>query len=249
MKSNRRIKWLWDKRIVTRRNPVNDTPTETYHWGWFYKNGTHECYELFNREHLISSYKSYVWHISVLKHINDMNYDEFKDACIFISNIDNGFIKISMSMDKIITMIDNVYNDNSNSCPPNKLRKVIFKVGCGLERHEKRSIVGQLIGRSNRLSSDDVYICMQYIHQTNCRVTVASLSRAIECSRPTLYKVMNDEMRDEMKRLNELLKKDEELQRKELRKVQERHQEESTSREALDRVYKRGVDNQIPTNG
>jgi len=152
-------------------------------------------------------------------------------------------------MEKVIAMIDNVYNDNSNSCPPNKLRKVIFKVGCGLERHEKRSIVGQLIGRSNRLSSDDVYICMQYIHQTNCRVTVASLSRAIECSRPTLYKVMNDEMRDEMKRLNELLKKDEELQRKELRKVQERHQEESTSREALDRVYKRGVDNQIPTNG
>jgi len=248
MKSNRRIKWLWDKRIATRQNPVTDKPTESYPWGWFYKNGTHECYELFNREHLISSYKSYVWHISVLKHINDMNYDEFKDACIFISNIDNGFTKISMSMEKIITMIDNVYNDNSNSCPPNKLRKVVFKVGCGLERHEKRRIVGQLIGRSNRLSSDDVYICMQYIHQANCRVTVASLSRDIECSRPTIYKVMNSEMREEMKRLNELLK-DEELQRKELRKVQGRPQEESTSRQALDRVYNRGIDNQVPTNG
>ena len=59
---------------------------------------------------------------------------------------------------------------------------------------------------------------------------------------------MNDGMREEMKRLNELLK-DEELQRKELRKVQTRHTRESTSSQALDRVYNRGIDNQIPTDG
>ena len=167
---------------------------------------------------------------------------------MFIADINNGFVKINMDNKKVEDIIDKVHNENPDRCPPNKVRKVIFKIGCGLERHEKRSIVGQLIGRSNRLSSDDIHQSMKYIHQSNCRVTVASLSRAIECSRPTLYKVMNDEMREEMKRLNELLK-DEELQRKELRTLQGRPKEESTSREALDRVYNRGIDNQVPTNG
>tara|TARA_R110002073_G_scaffold2305_3_gene15797 strand:- start:583 stop:759 length:177 start_codon:yes stop_codon:yes gene_type:complete len=58
---------------------------------------------------------------------------------------------------------------------------------------------------------------------------------------------MNAEMREEMKILNELL--NEKLQRKELRTLQGRPKEESTSREALDRVYNRGIDNQVPTNG
>lgn len=248
MKSNRRIKWLWDRRIATRQNPVTDKPSEIYNWGWFYENGTHECYELFINSNLIISYKSYLWHIAVLKHINQLSYDDFREVCLFIADINNGFVKINMDNKKVEDIIDKVHNENPDRCPPNKVRKVIFKIGCGLERHEKRSIVGQLIGRSNRLSSDDIHQSMKYIHQSNCRVTVASLSRAIECSRPTLYKVMNDEMREEMKRLNELLK-DEELQRKELRTLQGRPQEESTSREALDRIYNRGIDNQVPTNG
>lgn len=247
MKSNRRIKWLWDKRIVTRRYP-SDKPTETFPWGWYYENGTYECYELFTTENLIVSYKSYYWHISVIKYINELSYKDFREVCLFIADIDNGFVKINMQKSRVDKMIDTLYKDDSDRCPPNKVRKVIFKVGCGLERHEKRRIVGQLIGRSNRLSIDDIYTCMQYIHQSNCRVTITSLSKDINCSRPTLYKVMNDEMREEMKRLNELLK-DEELQRKKLRKVQTRHTGESTSSQALDRVYNRGIDNQIPTDG
>lgn len=248
MKSNRRIKWLWDKRIVTRQYPVTDIPTEAYHWGWFYEGGTYECYELFIDNNLIISYKSYLWHIAVIKHINDLSYDGFREVCLFIADIDNGFTKINLDKTKVEDIINKVHNDNPDRCPPNKVRKVIFKIGCGLERHEKRSIVGQLIGRSNRLSSDDVYICMQSIHQASCRVTVASLSRDISCSRPTLYKVMTSEMKEEMNRLNELLK-NEELERKELREIQERPQEESTSRQALDRVYNRGIGNQVPTNG
>jgi len=247
MKSNRKIKWLWDKRIVTRRYPT-DKPTETFSWGWYYENGTHECYELFTTDTLIVSYKSYYWHISVIKYINELSYKDFREVCLFIADIDNGFTSIDMENGRVLRMIDTIYNDDSDRYPPNKIRKVIFKVGCGLERHEKRSIVGQLIGRSNRLSSDDIYTCMQYIHQSNCRVTVSSISRDINCSRPTLYKVMDDEMREEMKRLNELLK-NEELQRKELRKIQPRRIGQSTSRQALDRVYNTGVNNKILTNG
>ena len=41
------MSYLNKNRIIYRRGPINDKPTETYEWGSFYEAGTHECYELF----------------------------------------------------------------------------------------------------------------------------------------------------------------------------------------------------------
>ena len=41
--------------------------------------------------------------------------------------------------------------------PKNKLRKVIFKYGNRLCKEEKLRVVGELIGRSKRVHTDDIY--------------------------------------------------------------------------------------------
>ena len=43
----RNLKYLNDNRILYRRDPITDKPTEEYSWGSFYEEGTFECYSLF----------------------------------------------------------------------------------------------------------------------------------------------------------------------------------------------------------
>jgi hypothetical protein len=57
MSHDRNIKYLIDKRIIYRRFPVNDKPTDIYDWGYYYQDGTYECYELFRSKAKINTYK------------------------------------------------------------------------------------------------------------------------------------------------------------------------------------------------
>ena len=70
MSHNRNMKYLNDHRIIYRRLPIKDKPSEVYDWGWFYKDGTHEYYNLFNSPAKITSYKSLKWHLIVLLYLN-----------------------------------------------------------------------------------------------------------------------------------------------------------------------------------
>ena len=64
--SHRNTKYLDNKRIVYRRNPITDVPTISFDWGNFYEEGTYECYELFRSKAKITTYKSLKWHVLVL---------------------------------------------------------------------------------------------------------------------------------------------------------------------------------------
>ena len=45
---DRNMRYLDEHRIIYRCFPWSDKPTEHHDWGWFYKDGTHQCYTLFN---------------------------------------------------------------------------------------------------------------------------------------------------------------------------------------------------------
>jgi len=42
MSHERNIDYLHKRRIVYRRNPINDKPTQRFEWGDFYEDGTYE---------------------------------------------------------------------------------------------------------------------------------------------------------------------------------------------------------------
>ena len=46
-KFERRLDILIQRKLIWRRNPITDIPTETFSWGWYYKEGTYENYSLF----------------------------------------------------------------------------------------------------------------------------------------------------------------------------------------------------------
>jgi hypothetical protein len=63
MSHERKLDYLNKHRVIYRRGPINDQPTQEYNWGYFYEQGTTECYELFRSKAKIPTYKSLKWHL------------------------------------------------------------------------------------------------------------------------------------------------------------------------------------------
>ena len=63
--SHRNLEFLNKRRIIYRRSPITDKPSESFDWGDYYEDGTHECYELFRSKAKINKYKSLKCHLIV----------------------------------------------------------------------------------------------------------------------------------------------------------------------------------------
>ena len=95
---SRKLEYLIQRRIVYRRSPINDIPTEVYDWGEYYADGTYECYDLFKSKAKITSFKSLKWHLLVLRHLNpDIKLSELQKISYHITNTKNNFITFDIN--------------------------------------------------------------------------------------------------------------------------------------------------------
>lgn len=203
--SHRNTKYLDNKRIVYRRNPITDVPTMSFSWGNFYENGTYECYELFRSKAKITTYKSLKWHVLVLWYLNPLlNKEEFENIIYFIADKENGFVTFFTPEKVIKDIINNVLLYDLEDPPKNKLRKIIFKDSPGLLVSEKMSIVGKLIGKTKKADSSDIYETMLYIHDDNERITIKKIANMLNVSTRTIYRNMDAKLNQEKELLNGL---------------------------------------------
>jgi len=200
---NRNMRYLHDNKIFYRRYPINDKPTEKYNWGWFYEEGTHECYELFRSKAKITTYKSLKWHLLVLWYLNpQLTQDKFVELSKIIANEKNGFVAFKISNQTLEQIIYDVSISDLERPPNNKARKVIFKDNTGLTVNEKLSIVGQLIGRNKKATAEDIYDAMLYINDLNKKITIKEIANALNVTTRTIYRNITDELKREKELLN-----------------------------------------------
>ena len=209
MSYERNMKWLNDRRINYRCNPVNDKPTIETALYSYYENGTYECYHLFRSKAKITTYKSLKWHFYVLYYLNrDMYEDEnalpFFMLFKFIANKDNGFVTFFISDKKLEEMIQDVLN-NGGDPPVNKKRKILFKDYSGLTPEQKMSIVGKLIGRSRRIDEEAIYQCMLDLNEYGEKITISRIAGLLDCSARTIQRNMCGELKKEKELLNKQL--------------------------------------------
>ena len=202
MSKERNIKWLNDRRIVYRQFPINDAPDIETSKYMFFEKGTYEHYSLFNTKAKITTYKSLKWHFLVLYYLNQENGLLPSHVYEFIANKENGFVTFFISDRKLNEMIDDVFTIGGEP-PVNKLRKVIFKDFCMLTTSEKLSIVGKLIGRSSRIDSEVIYQCMLDLNELGKHICVGRIAGLLDVSKRTIYRHINDELKQEIKILNE----------------------------------------------
>lgn len=202
---DRNIHWLHRNRIITRLDPNTklEPPTsETNHY-WFYVEGTYNAFDLFKSKAKINTFKSLKWHLLVLWYLNPkLDTDSFTELTKFIADKSNGFCTFSISEASLDRIIHDVYMSDLDAPPKNKLRKVIFKMSTGLEKSDKLKIVGQLIGRSKRIHTDDIYQCMIDINDMGKKITIRSLAGLLDCSVRTIHRNMCNELKKEKEILN-----------------------------------------------
>ena len=206
MSHNRNLKYLNDKRIVYRRDPITDKPDQENEYYMFYLNGTYECYSLFSSKAKITTYKSLKWHLLVLWYLNpQLDQDEFMKIAEVISNKEQGFTSFTIHIDLLKKMVYEVSMLDLDEPPKNKLRKVIFKYGNRLCKQEKLRIVGQLIGRSKSITKSDVYDLMLSINDSDRKITIKRLANYLNCSTRTVHRNMCAELKREKELLNKQL--------------------------------------------
>ena len=214
MSHERNIKWLNDRHVIYRRDPVSDVPTVETPYYKYYEDGTHECYHLFNSKAKITTYRSLKWHFYVLYYLNPCkeginvpfwNLEHLKKWFEFIADKENGFVTFFISDKKLDEMIKDVFT-NGGKPPVNKKRKIIFKPWTPLTPEDKMRIVGELIGRSKRVDNADIYQCMLEIHfGFDKKITVKNLASLLNCSTRTIQRNMCDELKKEKYLLNNQL--------------------------------------------
>jgi hypothetical protein len=210
MSYERNLKWLNDKRIVYRKDPDTDVPTIETEQYKYYKDGTYQCYHLFNSKAKITTYKSLKWHMLVLYYLNidgvDYDYvsirDDMRYIFKFIANKENGFVTFFIKQKILNDMIEDVFNQGGDP-PANKLRKVVFKPYSGLDLSGKLKIVGKLIGRSSNVDEEAIYQTMLDLNHFGKKITIGRIAGLLNCSTRTIHRYMSDDLKQEKQRLNE----------------------------------------------
>ena len=205
--SQRNLTYLNNKRIIYRRLPTTDKPDIDTKEFMYFQNGTHQCYELFRSSAKITTYRSLKWHLLVLWYLNpNLTPDDFTALAEYIVHKPNGFVSFNVSERLLDKVVYEVSMSDLDRPPKNKLRKVIFKPFTGMTKEQKLSIVGQLIGQSPRICSDDIYECMIDMHDMGKKITIGRIAGLLDVSSRTVYRVMCDDLRREKELLNKELK-------------------------------------------
>ena len=204
MSQDRNIKWLNDRRILYRQDPINDIPSIETKQYKYYADGTYECYHLFNSKAKITTYKSLKWHMLVLYYLNIDNdiEDQFYTIFRFIADKENGFVTFFIKTKTLNNMIQDVF-DQGGDPPANKIRKVVFKPYNGLTLSKKLSIVGKLIGRSSGVDKEDIYQCMLDLNNSGKKITWSRVAGLLDCSSRTIYRKLCKDLKHEKIILNE----------------------------------------------
>ena len=206
MSHNRNTKYLDDKRIVYRRDPIIDKPTQENECYLFYENGTYECYHLFNSKAKITTYKSLKWHLLVIWYLNpQLDQDQLVEIAEVIANKQQGFTTFTIHEDLLRKMVYEISMLDLEEPPKNKLRKVIFKMNSGLCVEEKLRVVGELIGRTKKVHPDDIYQCMLDLHDYGEKITIGRIAGLLDCSTRTIHRNMCEELKREKELLNQQL--------------------------------------------
>ena len=201
---DRRFKYLWDKQVVYRRNPITDIPDEETREYMFFKEGTYQCYDLFRSKAKITTWKSFYWHMMVLWHLNP-EWDDANaiEVATYLACKSNGFTTFTMNKWNIARLVYEVSVLDLETPPQNKLRKIIFKPNCGLDKTEKLKIVGKLIGRLRGVQKEDIYEAMIQTNYEGSKIIISGLAKTLNVTPRTIHRHMCDELKQIKEELNE----------------------------------------------
>ena len=132
-----------------------------------------------------------------------LDQKNFNNLAEYICNKKNGFITFEPPDDVISKIVYDVSMQDLEQPPKNKTRKIIFKYQCKLSLSEKLSIVGQMIGKTKRVTEEDIYDMMLYVNENKEKITITKLAKLLSCTTRTIHRNITKELKDEKELLNQ----------------------------------------------
>ena len=200
---SRNLNYFNNNRIVYKRDPTTDIPTQENEVYMFFEQGTYECYHLFTSKAKITTFKSLKWHLLVLWYLNpQLDQDQFMVVAEILAHKPNGFTSFDIHADSLRKIVYEVSMLDLDEPPKNKMRKVIFKPNNGMCKEEKLRIVGRLIGRSKTITQDNIYELMLSLNHSGWKITIQRLATRLNCTTRTIHRNMCAELKREKELLN-----------------------------------------------
>ena len=200
----RKFEYLWNRQVVYRRDPITDIPNEKTEQYMFFKDGTYQAYDLFKSKAKITTYRSFYWHMMVLWYLNPEWEDEdAMEIAMYLADKPNGFTTFYMNKWNVARVVNDLSVIDRDEPPRNKMRKIIFKMGCGLTKSEKLSIVGKLIGRLKGVQKEDIYEAMIQTNYEGSKIIISGLAKMLNVTPRTIHRHMCDELKQVKEELNE----------------------------------------------
>jgi hypothetical protein len=131
----------------------------------------------------------------------ELDKNKFTLLSEYIIYKENGFVTFNIGIKLINQIVEDVFRQDLDTPPKNRLRKVVFKDSSGLSTIEKLQIVGKIIGQAKGIKQDDIYETMLYIHE-HSKITINKISSALKCTKRTIYRHMSEELKEEKQLLN-----------------------------------------------
>lgn len=206
IKYERRLDILMQRKIIWRQNPTTDIPTETHNWGWWFKEGTHQYYALFQYDAKIGTFWAFKWHLRVLWYLNpDLTGEEFTRLVNFMGESKNGFVLHTFSPKWLDAVIKSVFDSDLEKAPSNNLRRVVFREHHGLTLREQQQISGKYGNLGKGISPEDVYEEMLRLNDQRIRISIKNLAENLGVTTRTVHRNLDDTLREEKKELNKNL--------------------------------------------
>ena len=141
---------------------------------------------------------------------SDFDVEKMKIHFNFLSERQNGHIIRTYGQTRVENMIEKVHNYKKEPyCP--KLRKIIFNPFKIIDKKEKMRIVGTLVGRKKRPTSDQINNAIEELWLDKIKITISSVAKHLNKSRHLVKWYFDKKQLSDLDKINKDIKKESDL--------------------------------------
>ena len=144
-------------------------------------------------------------------HLNpEFDIDKMKLLFVGLSDRGSGHIIRTYSQDRVENMIDRVFSKRKLPYCARK-RKIIFNPSKMIDRKTKMKIVGAVIGRRNRPSTDDIDSVIEELWLDKDKITISKVANKLNKTRHLVRWYLDQDKLDQFKSLNLEIKQENDM--------------------------------------
>lgn len=168
-------------------------------------------YTLYRTTRKINTFSELEYIAEKFIHLNpEFDIDKMKLLFVGLSDRGSGHIIRTYSQDRVENMIERVFSKRKLPYCARK-RKIVFNPSKMMDRKTKMKIVGAVIGRRNRPSTDDIDSVIEELWLDKNKITISKVANKLNKTRHLVRWYFDQDKLDQFKSLNLEIKQENDM--------------------------------------